>query len=107
MVNIYYEQVFFFYLENIFRYDESLHIKYPELISDLELWADSYRCKWTDVSYKIKYLYSKYVSFNKKEVTQSRAAEYFVKFNEQYLSNINENNDNSKIITFSHFLTSK
>jgi len=41
----------FFYSENIFRYDESLHIKYPELISDIGLWADSYRCKWTDVSY--------------------------------------------------------
>ncbi len=61
------------------------------------------RCKLLN-----KYLYFKMCfSFNKKEVPQSGAAEYFVKFNEQYLSNINENNDNSKIITFSHFLTSK
>ncbi|CAF2531612.1 unnamed protein product [Rotaria sp. Silwood2] len=61
----------------------------PNVKSDLQLWTDHYCCQWTN------------------EVPQCEAAKYFVKLNEQHLSSLNKNKSNSKIITFSHFLTSK
>ncbi|CAF1307467.1 unnamed protein product [Rotaria sordida] len=70
-------------------YDDSLHMPVPNVESDLQLWMDYYRCQWTD------------------EVPQREAAKYFVNLNEQHLSSLNKNKSNSKIITFSHFLTSK
>ncbi|UJR08439.1 hypothetical protein I4U23_012709 [Adineta vaga] len=70
-------------------YDESLHMPHPEVESDLRLWSDYYRCKWTD------------------EVPQNKAAEYFVKLNESTISDLKVKNNQSKIITFSHFLTSR
>ncbi|CAF1130156.1 unnamed protein product [Adineta steineri] len=69
-------------------YDESLHKPHPEVESDLRLWSDNYRCKWTN------------------EVPQTEAAKYFVGLNKKYIFDLNKNN-NKKIITFSHFLTSK
>ncbi|CAF1294282.1 unnamed protein product [Rotaria sp. Silwood1] len=70
-------------------YDNSLHMPSPNVESDLKLWMDHYWCQWTD------------------EVPQCEAAKYFVKLNEQHLSRLDKNKSNSKIITFSHFLTSK
>ncbi|CAF4137506.1 unnamed protein product [Rotaria sp. Silwood2] len=70
-------------------YDDSLHMPAPNVKSDLQLWTDHYCCQWTN------------------EVPQCEAAKYFVKLNEQHLSSLNKNKSNSKIITFSHFLTSK
>ncbi|CAF0862717.1 unnamed protein product [Rotaria sp. Silwood1] len=70
-------------------YDNSLHLPSPDVESDLKLWMDHYWCQWTD------------------EVPQCEAAKYFVKLNEQHLSRLDKNKSNSKIITFSHFLTSK
>jgi hypothetical protein len=41
------------------------------------------------------------------EVPQHKAAEYFVQLNEQYLPDLMDKNKHPKIITFSHFLTSR
>ncbi|CAF1934359.1 unnamed protein product [Rotaria magnacalcarata] len=70
-------------------YDDSLHMPMPSVTSDLQLWTDYYSCKWTS------------------EVPQHLAAKYFTTLNEKYISSFKENRNNSKIITFSHFLTSK
>ncbi|CAF3287032.1 unnamed protein product [Rotaria socialis] len=70
-------------------YDDSLHVPSPNVTSDLQLWSDYYSCKWTN------------------EVPQHLAAKYFTTLNEKYISSFKENRNNSKIITFSHFLTSK
>lgn len=72
-----------------FRYDESLHIPSADVISDYELWTDTYQCKWLNTE-------------------QNTPAQYFTKLNEENISNLSENKKNAKmIITFSHFLTSK
>ncbi len=86
----------------LFRYDESLHIPIDGVQSDLRLWSDSYRCKWTDVNKSYDLFSNKF--FISKEVPQTEVARYFVKLNQQHLSSLNHN---SKIITFSHFLTSR
>lgn len=90
-----------------FRYDESLHIPIRGVTSDLALWSDTYRCAWTGVSGRGSHDVIYVCSFHEKEVPQSEAARYFTQFNESYLSPWKNNEDQSKIITFSHFLTSR
>ncbi|CAF1195919.1 unnamed protein product [Adineta ricciae] len=70
-------------------YDESLHTPAPEVESDIRLWSDYHRCVWTD------------------EVPRDKAAEYFVKLNEANLLDFQDKTKHPKMITFSHFLTSK
>ncbi|CAF1059330.1 unnamed protein product [Adineta ricciae] len=93
-------------------YDESLHIPGPELESDIRLWSDYHRCVWTDVSEKRTVLF--YLKCfliqkekTKQEVPRGKAAEYFVKLNEANLLDFQDKTKHPKIITFSHFLTSK
>ena len=90
-----------------FRYDDSLHIPMKGITSDLALWSDTYRCAWTDVSDRDSHDIVYISSFNEKEVPQTEAARYFTEFNESFLSPWKKNEDQSKIITFSHFLTSR